>query len=271
MTQTAECHVTALQSDLLREFDFVRHGVTGRVPGLGLADGNVGFGSPRDKSDAWEMRQLFCASIGIDPYTLVTVGQVHGNDVRVVTADDAGKGATPGSTHLGLADALITDAENVALMTLHADCLMLFLVDPVRPAVGVVHAGWRGTVVDIAGETVARMRDEFGSDLAQIHAFLGPAISGAVNEVGPEVTAAWREQAADLGDVAESAVTKPGAKEHFDVPRANELLLIRAGLDPAHIEVSAICTKLQGDSWFSHRGQGPHTGRHGAIISLVRS
>jgi YfiH family protein len=271
MTQTAERHVTALQSDLLGEFDFVRHGVTGRVPGLGRADGNVGFGSPRDKDDAWEMRQLFCASIGIDPNTLVTVGQIHGDEVRVVTTADAGKGATPGSTHLGLADALITDAENVALMTLHADCQMIFLVDPVSPAVGVVHSGWRGTVVDIAGKAVARMHEEFGSDPARIRAYLGPAISGAVNEVGPEVTAAWREQAADLGEIAESAVTRPDVKEHFDVPRANELLLIRAGLDPAHIEVSDICTKLQGDAWFSHRGQGPNTGRHGAIISLVRT
>lgn len=271
MTTTTDRHVSALQSDLLSQFPFVRHGVTGRIPGLGLADGNVGFGSPRDKEDAWQMRQLFCASIGVDPHTLVTVGQVHGDDVRVVHAADAGKGATPDTIHLGLADALITDQVGVTLMTLHADCLMILLVDPVRPSVGVVHAGWRGTVVDIAGITIRKMQEAFDSDPAEIRAFLGPAICGVSNEVGPEVTATWREQAADLGDLAESAVTRPSIKEHFDVPRANELLLQRAGLRSEHIETSAACTKIQGDSWFSHRGQGPLTGRHGAIIGLVQS
>jgi YfiH family protein len=271
MSLTIDQNVSTLQSRLLSQFPFVRHGVTGRIPGLGLADGNVGFGSPRDRADAWQMRKHFCASIGVDPHTLVTVGQVHGDEVRVVLAVDAGKGATPDSRHLGIADALITDEPGVTLMTLHADCLMILLVDPARPAVGVVHAGWRGTVVDIAGKTIGRMHDEFGSDPAEIHAFLGPAICGASNEVGPEVTAAWREVAADLGEVAETAVTRPSVKEHFDVPRANELLLLRAGLRPEHIEISDACTKIQGDSWFSHRGQGPLTGRHGAIIGLVPS
>ncbi|MEJ7840042.1 MAG: laccase domain-containing protein, partial [Thermomicrobiales bacterium] len=102
-------------------------------------------------------------------------------------------------------------------------------------------------------------------------AFLGPAICGASNEVGPEVTAAWREIAADLGDLAETAVTRPSVKEHFDVPRANQLLLERAGLLPEHLEVSSACTKIDGEFWFSHRGQGPTTGRHGAIIGMIES
>ena len=270
MTSTTGTRVSTLQSQLLNQFPFVRHGVTGRVAGLGSADGNVAFSSPRDKADAWQMRQLFCASIDVDPHTLVTVGQIHGNDVLVVSAEDVGKGATPESTHLGLADALITDQPGVALMTLHADCLMIFLVDPVRPAVGVVHAGWRGTVVDIAGKAIAAMTEHFGSNPADIRAYLGPAICGASNEVGPEVTAAWRDIAADLGELAETAVTRPSIKEHFDVPRANELLLLRAGLRPEHLEISTACTKIDGESWFSHRGQGPLAGRHGAIIGLVK-
>ncbi|MEJ7838950.1 MAG: polyphenol oxidase family protein, partial [Thermomicrobiales bacterium] len=187
MVSTTNRKLDVLQSDLLRRVPFVRHGVTGRVAGLGAADGNVGYGSPRDKADAWEMRQLFCASIDVDPHSLVTVGQIHGNDVRVVRASDAGKGATPESTHLGLADALITNEPGVTLMTLHADCLMILLVDPVSPAVGVVHAGWRGTVIDISGTTISAMRNEFGTKASDVRAFLGPAICGASNEVGPEV------------------------------------------------------------------------------------
>lgn len=260
-----------LQSGLLLGLDGIAHGLTYRVPGLGAADGNVGYGSPRDKADAWAMRQLWCRGIGVDPERIVTMGQIHGNDVIQVTAEDAGCGATPGSAHVGYADALITDAPDVVLTTLHADCLSILMVDPERPAVAAVHAGWRGTVADVAGSAIRAMQSAFGTDPAKIRAFLGPAIGVCCNEVGEEVIAAWHEQAADLGPLAELAVQRPGPRDHFDVPRANTLLLQRAGVLPDHIEVSPICTKDSRDSWFSHRGHGPGAGREGAMIAIRSS
>jgi YfiH family protein len=258
-----------VRSRLLETIPFVRHGLTYRVPGLGKADGNIGLGTPRDKVDAWEMRKIWCAGIGVDPKRIVTMGQVHGNEVIRVHAGDAGKGARDPGTHVGFADALITNDPDVVLMTLHADCQPILLVDPVQRAVGAVHAGWRGTVADVGGSAVAAMQEAFGSDPADILAYLGPAIGPAANEVGDEVIAAWLEQASDLGDAAYDPVLKPGPKHHFDVPTANRLLLQRAGLIPDHIEVSTICTKSNTDSWFSHRGHGPNAGREGALIALV--
>lgn len=258
-----------LRSGMLSAVPGVVHGLTYRVPGLGAADGNVGYGSPRDKTDAWEMRRIWCRAIGVDPHRIVTMGQVHGRDVLRVTADHAGSGATPSSSHAGFADALITDAPDVVLMTLHADCQPILLVDPDRPAVAAVHAGWRGIVADVAGAAVRAMQDAFRSDPTTIRAFLGPAIGGCCNEVGDEVTAAWRDQARDLGPLAELAVARPGPKDHFDGPRANTLLLLRAGLSADHIEVSDICTRCSKDSWFSHRGHGPGAGREGALIALA--
>ncbi len=266
-----EASVTALaplQSDLLLGFVGIVHGLTYRVPGMGLAEGNVGFGAPRDKADAWAMRQLWCRAIGVDPERIVTMGQVHANAVIRVAAEDAGCGATPESTHLGYADALITDAPDVVLTTLHADCLSILMVDPERPAVAAVHAGWRGTVVDVAGAAIRAMRSAYGTRPSAIRAFLGPAIGVCCNEVGEEVIEAWREQAADLGPLADLAVQRPGLKDHFDVPRANTLLLQRAGVLPEHIEVSPICTRDLRDSWFSHRGHGPGAGREGAMIAI---
>lgn len=260
-----------LQSKLLNGIPGVAHGLTYRVPGLGTADGNVGYGSPRDKDDAWAMRQMWCRGIGVDPHRIVTMGQVHGRDVIRIGAEQAGCGAAPNSTHAGFADAMITDDQDVILMTLHADCLPILLVDPERPAVAAVHAGWRGTVVDVAGTAVKAMQASFGSDPSEIHAYLGPAIGGCCNEVGDEVIAAWREQARDFGPLAELAVTHPGPRDHFDGTRANTLLLQRAGLAPDHIEVSDICTKCSKDSWFSHRGHGPDAGREGALIALTSS
>jgi YfiH family protein len=259
-----------VRSDLLSAVPFVRHGLTYRVPGLGRSDGNIGLGAPRDKDDAWEMRRLWCAAIGVDPGRIVTMGQVHGNDVIRVYSDDAGKGAHGQSTHVGYGDALITNDPDVVLTTLHADCQPILLADPVHRAIAAVHAGWRGTVADVGGAAVAAMQDAFGSDPADLLAYLGPAIGPDVNEVGGEVIVAWREQAADLGKLAEQAVLRPGPKYHFDVPTANRLLLLRAGLRPQHIEVSDVCTKTNKDAWFSHRGHGPNAGREGALIALVR-
>ncbi|HEV2067212.1 MAG TPA: peptidoglycan editing factor PgeF [Thermomicrobiales bacterium] len=258
-----------LRSGMLSGVPGVVHGLTYRVPGLGVADGNVGYGSPRDKADAWEMRQIWCRGIGVDPHRIVTMGQVHGRDVLRVTAQHAGSGATPNSTHAGVADALITDSPDVVLMTLHADCQPILIVDPERPAVAAVHAGWRGTVADVAGAAVQAMERAFGSEPAKLLAYPGPAIGVCCNEVGDEVIAAWRDQARDLGPLAELAVAHPGPKDHFDGSRANTLLLMRAGLTPDHIEVSDICTKCSKDSWFSHRGHGPGAGREGGLIALA--
>jgi YfiH family protein len=236
---------------------------------MGKANGNVGDTAPRDPADAWEMRQQWAAAIGFDPERLVRTGQVHENDVFVVRDEHAGTGRRRDTPTPGTADAMITNAVNVPIMTLAADCLPLLMYDPVQRAVAAVHAGWRSTVLDIAGETVRAMQREYDTDPADLLAFLGPAIGGCCNEVGPEVTAAWRDVASSLGPLKELAVTRPSAKEHFDVPRANTLLLQRAGVQAEHIEVSSICTKCNLDEWFSHRGQGPATGRQGGVIMLT--
>ncbi|CAA9525851.1 MAG: FIG00003370: Multicopper polyphenol oxidase [uncultured Thermomicrobiales bacterium] len=254
-----------LKSALLDAVPGVVHGITGRVPGLGAADGNVAYSAPRDRQDAWLMRQRWCAALGLDAARLAVLGQIHGAAVRKVGADDAGSGARPATDPAGYGDALISDEPGVVLMTLHADCLPLLLVDPDRPAVAAVHAGWRGTVADIAGATVAGMRRAFGSDPARLLGYIGPTIGPDCYEVGPEVAEAWLAVAPD----GQASLRDTGSRPSFDLRRANRHLLAAAGLEPARIEVSSICTRHDGDAWFSHRGQGPATGRFGAIIALA--
>lgn len=267
--QLTASRIIPLRSQLLSGVPGVIHGITHRVDGMGKADGNVSFSSPRDREDAWEMRQRWSAAIGIDAQHLAFTGITHGVDVLVATPEHAGAGAAPGSVQAGLADALITDHPNVAVTVTHADCLSILIVDPENCAVAAIHAGWRGTVSDIAGTTITAMQTTYGSNPADLLVFLGPAIGGCCNEVGPEVTTAWREQARNLGPLAELAVTQPGPKEHFDVPRANTLLLQRIGVQPEHIEIPAICTKCSTDDWFSHRGHGSGAGRQASIIMLT--
>jgi len=250
----------------------VLHGITRRVCGMGIAGGNVGYSPPRDTADAWAMRQSWCNAIGVDAERLVAVAQVHGADVIRVDARHAGQGARPESRRPGSADALITDTPGLPLATLHADCLPIIFVDPDRPAVGVAHAGWRGTVVGIAGATVRAMAEAFGSRPEQLLAALGPAIGPCCYEVGEEVVQAWRAgigEGDDLDSRAGPAVIAQNGRRHFDLWAANVHVLRRAGLRAERIEAGAVCTRCGGDAWFSHRGQGPSTGRFAAIISLA--
>src|SRR5919107_2324819 len=104
----ASASVMPWQSELLSSISGVAHGLTRRVEGLGRAQGNIGFSAPRDREDAWAMRRRWCAALGFVPEHLVTLGQIHGRDVRVATKENAGHGARPGSAQIGLGDALVT-------------------------------------------------------------------------------------------------------------------------------------------------------------------
>ena len=256
------------QSELLSTIPVVAHGLTRRVGGLGRADGNIGFSAPRDREDAWVMRQRWCAALSLVPEHLVTLGQTHGRDVHIATRAHAGYGARPGSAQIGLGDSLVTNQPGPVLLTLHADCQPVLLVDPGArrrgPAVGVAHAGWRGTVADIVGAMLAVMAAAFGTRAGDVHVVLGPAIGRCCYDVGEEVVNAWRETA---GADADEALQTDGFR--FSLTAANALLLERAGVRAANIESSAICTKCHGAHWFSHRGQGAQTGRFGAMISIV--
>lgn len=255
-----------LTSPLIATFPGVVHGITRRRAGLGAAHGNLSYSGTRDAEDAWHLRRLWSAAIGIDPDRIVTAGQVHGNGVLRIAAEQAGIGARPGSGLAGIADALITNEPGVVLLSMHADCLPILLVDPVSPAIGVVHAGWRGTVANVAGATVTALTKEFGTDPGQVLAYLGPAIAPECYEVGDEVAAAWTDL---VGHEHRQIGLHPlGARWQFDLAGANAFLLRAAGLRPEQIEQSGICTRCGGEDWFSHRGQGPLTGRFGAMIAL---
>lgn len=258
-----------LRSPLFSGIPGVVHGYTRRVPGMGIADGNVGYSPPRDKDDAWTNRQAWCHAIGVDPARLVTPGQVHGNTVLLARAGDAGIGSGPGSGKLGLGDALVTGEPGPVLFSLHADCLPMMLAgigpDGRARAVAAVHAGWRGTTADVVGATIRAMRVAFGIRPSHIRAAIGPAIGPCCYPVGDEVVGAWHRAA---GIDGRGAVTDhPSGQPAFDLATANAMLLTRAGVDPGHVERAGICTCC-GDGWFSHRGQGPTTGRFAVVIAL---
>lgn len=264
MTITTD--VRPLQGSQIGRLPFVRHGITRRIPGLGDADGNISYSEPRDPVDAWRMRQFWCDRIGIDANCLVTAHQVHGAGVGIVPTSKAGTGSAPGTGLFGRFDSLITCEPNVAVMMTHADCLAVMLCDPQNRAVGVVHAGWRGTISNVSGSAVEAMVSGFGSGPEEILAFVGPGICAQCYAVGDEVIEQWRSAMPPAGD---DAMSKSEGRWTFDLAAANVAQLRHAGLRLDAIERSQICTRCGGDSWFSHRGQGPATGRFASIIAVV--
>lgn len=253
-------------STLLAEIPWLRHGISTRVLGLGLAEGNVGYTAPRDVDDAWRMRELWTRGVGLDPERLVRVRQVHGDAVAVAVVEDGRRGGRPDAGEAPIADALVTDVPGLALMTLHADCLPILIADRRRRVVATVHAGWRGSLLDIAGATVRRMTSDFDSEPADLVAFVGPGIGVEAFAVGDEVVGVFEDRWSEA-----RTTVRRGPATHLDLKRVNSFQLERAGLQRDAIEVSPLCTVSDGDTLFSHRAQGSHTGRFAAIVGIAPS
>ena len=185
------------------------------------------------------------------------VWQTH--SARVVRAD----GPRNPQEDYYKADAIVTDRPGLALLMRFADCVPIFLFDPVKLVVGLAHAGWKGTLAKIASRTVDRMVLEYGSDPKDIRAGIGPSIGPDHYEIGPEVIQAVE---ATFSDRATDLLLEKQGRVHFDLWRANQILLQDSGL--ASIEVAEICTGCQLQTWYSHRVEGGSTGRFGALIAI---
>jgi hypothetical protein len=252
-----------LTSPLLRE---VRHGFSTRRGGVSPAPwDSLNFGPSRGDAaeNVAENYRRFCGCLGVDENRAVLSKQVHETTVRHVTAADAGKGLTRGRDYT--ADALITDEPDLPLVVFSADCGILLLHDPVRRAVGAIHAGWRGCAAGIVEKTVAAMGDAFGTRPADIRAAIGPCIGQCCFETDGDVPAAMT---AALGAEAEPYLERRGAKWQVDLAGLNRQWLLRAGVAPDCIDTCGLCTACHPDLFWSHRKMGDARGVQCAMIAL---
>jgi YfiH family protein len=245
----------------------VRHGFTSRTAKM-PADGDVSYVTGPDPATVRANRDRWSDAIGVDPGRLVCARQVHGNRIRIVVQEDAGRGYQAYDDAIEGTDGLITQATDLPLAVFCADCVPILLFDPIRRAVGVVHAGWRGTVADVAGQAVRAMHESFGTDSGDLLVGIGPSIGHCCYEVGAEVIDAW---AATGFDPKESAVQRRNGQLRFDLWRANTMVLVAAGVPQEQIEVQGDCTRCRSDRYFSYRAQGRQAGRFAAIIALPKS
>jgi YfiH family protein len=187
-----------------------------------------------------------------------TTWQVHKADVVVAY------GPVEGRRWLAQADGVITNQPDTPLVMRYADCTPLMLYDPVKRAVGIAHAGWRGTVRGMGANMVSAMCEAFGSQPGDIQAIIGPAISCDAFQVGEEVVEAVETYFGTLDGLMRRDPADGTA--YVDLWAANKLDLVRSGVK--NITVAGICTYQHTDEFFSHRAENGRTGRFGAVISL---
>jgi YfiH family protein len=163
------------------------------------------------------------------------------------------------------ADIMFTSNPAVTLYMRFADCVPILLHDPRRAVVGIVHAGWLGTVRGAARAAARAMIETYGSRPADILAGIGPSIGVDHYEVGADVVAKVEDA---FTSAAGQLVQTRGGRTYLDLWKCNELQLRSAGVE--HVEVAGLCTACHLEDWYSHRAEKGRTGRFGALIALTQ-
>lgn len=244
------------------------HGFSSRLGGVSegcLSSMNLSFSRGDEPERVRENFRRMAESIGFSEENLVFSMQTHTTNVRRVGKEDCGRGLLRPVGYRDV-DGLVTNEPEVVLATFYADCVPLFFMDPVRHCIGLSHSGWRGTVGKIGKVTVETMTREFGSDPKDILAAVGPSICQDCYEVSGDV--AMEFERAFAGHGHEILIAKENGKYQLDLWKANEIVLLDAGVLPEHIEITDICTCCNPDLLFSHRASHGKRGNLGAFLCL---
>ena len=235
-----------------------RLGGVSPLPSHALSLGNF---RQDERENVLENRRRFLAALDAAEWALVTAKQHHSADVRFVNGvEDARTEPTP-------CDALTAKTPRILLAVQTADCLPILIADERSGAFSATHAGWRGTLAGIVARTVERMQQEHGSRPEDIHAALGPAISAAVFEVGPEVLLEFKN---NFG-YAEELISdpQPNGKGYLNLNLANVRQLIDCGVREDRIYDSALCTWLRNDLFFSYRRERGAESPVGRLMGVI--
>ena len=282
-----------LHSEKLGELGWLEHAFSTRLGGVSRVYGgnalNLGFTKQDSRAAVERNRELFLKELGVangrKSWPLVSLRQIHSDLIHRV--DGTRVEEMTKQTLAG--DGMVTDTPGLALAVQAADCLSIILADRKRRAVGVFHAGWRGTVKRIGEKGVGEMRKHFKSDPRNLVAAIGPGVHGCCYEVGEEVRTRFETQFAYAGalfrEVKESDPVRekypllfltaraPGhgelpGKLFLDLVEANRRQLLDAGLRLKNIDTTAPCTACHPELLFSFRAEKGVTGRMMAAVGI---
>ncbi|MFZ3263339.1 MAG: peptidoglycan editing factor PgeF [Terriglobales bacterium] len=283
----AKTKVELLHSEKLARLPWLVHAFSTRLGGVSRVYGggalNLGFTAQDSRAAVEHNRELFLEKLGVlekmgradgrQSWSLIMLRQIHSDLIHCVDQ-------TP--EHLLAGDGLLTDTPGLLLAVQAADCLPVIVVDRKRRAVGVFHAGWRGTVKRIVEKGVGEMRKYFDSDPRNLVGAIGPGVRACCYEVGEEVRTRFEAQFAYgeclFREVKESDPVRekypllfltaraPGHSElpnklFLDLVEANRRQLLDAGVPAKSIDASAPCTACHPELLFSYRAEKGVTGR----------
>ncbi|MCM1126033.1 MAG: peptidoglycan editing factor PgeF [Lachnospiraceae bacterium] len=264
--------ITYLTFPLLEETGLVRHLFSTREGGVSkgiYASMNLSYSRGDEKEAVDENFRRIAEIFDSTPERMVCSRQTHTTNIRVVTEADCGKG-TVRETDYEDVDGLITDIPDIILGTFYADCVPLYFVDKKNKAIGLAHSGWRGTVNRMGEQVLRKMKKAYGTQPKDVVAAVGPSICQDCYEVGGEVAEAFWELA--IGEW--KSILKEGkekGKYQLDLQKANQQILINAGVPEEQIAVSDICTCCNSKFMFSHRASHGKRGNLGAFMELRKS
>ncbi|MFV0502803.1 MAG: peptidoglycan editing factor PgeF [Lachnospirales bacterium] len=248
--------VKFIQFDLFNNFNFINHCFSTKIGGVSknqYSSMNLSYYLGDSKSNVDKNYELIKDAAHFQG-AVVNSKQVHGNKVLYVNKDNCYE-------HEGY-DGFVTDKKGITLSTFHADCIPIFLVDPVEKNIGLLHSGWRSTVLNIATEGIKEMIN-LNSNVENIYAAIGPALNKECFEVDKDVYLAftkeyfWSKKFIDFN----------GKKYYIDIKNICREQLILSGINKNNIEMSNHCTKCN-DLYYSHRRSGTDRGSMVAFLEL---
>lgn len=261
--------VVYLSYPSLEKTGMVRHGFSTRLGGVSegvYASMNLSFSRGDKEAAVQENYRRIARAIGFDWESVVTSDQTHTANVRVVTNRDKGCGLTKPRPYQDV-DGMITNELGITLATFYADCVPLYLLDPVKKAVGLSHSGWKGTVGKIGKATVQAMEREYGTNPEDLIVTIGPSICQDCYEVSEDVIEQFqkafpREQWDGL------FYRKENGKYQLDLWEANRQIFLEARVKPENISMPNLCTCCNPQFLFSHRASKGKRGNLAAFLAL---
>jgi polyphenol oxidase len=298
---TGKTTIDVLRADSLARIPWLVHGFSTRAGGVSRVYGcnalNLGFTAHDSKAAVEKNRRAFFSAVTEkrinagdgtvarrasrpSNWEIAKLRQIHSDLIHLTSNEEL-------DPFVG--DGLVTQTPGILLAVLTADCLPIILVDAKRRAVGVFHAGWRGTLKRIVEKGVGEMRRHFGSRPRDLQSAIGPGIRGCCYEIGPEVRSQFESQfdyadalfreTKERNEIHEEypllflTARAPGHSElpkkiYLDLAEANRHQLLHAGVLARNITDLGLCTCCRTDLFFSHRAEKGITGRMMAVVGI---
>ena len=218
-----------------------------------------------DAENILENRRRFLKLFDGD-WLLAGCWQVHGSDVRIVENAADAKPAEDSRGDAVYCDAIVSNASGVLAGVKTADCVPVLIGDPKNGAYAAIHAGWRGTLAEVAGKAVSRMEAKYQTEPKDVLVAIGPAAGSCCYEVGPDVIDAFRSAFADG-----QSLFKETRENHacINLLQSNRTQLVSAGVDPERIFTAPLCTMCRTDLFFSYRSEKNLYGKVGRLMSVI--